>query len=112
MSAKNPTPLLPCPWCGSEKVEADYDDGDLQCGVRPQMSIRCMACMASGPGLDEETPTAIAAWNKGPYADRFEIHAKALFDHAKELQDKAAEHLRKADELLKAAATQVKKAKQ
>ena len=112
MSDKNPIPLLPCPWCGSDKVEVrwlDELDGN---------SVVCSACEATGPGFDQNKGNdrieqlAIIAWNKGPYADRLDIHAKALFDHAKELQDKAAEHLRKADELLKAAATQVKKAKQ
>lgn len=97
--ASNPIPLLPCPWCGSEEVELgwdDYNDGPV---------VHCKKCCAQGPCFDQSKfekheELAIAAWNKGPYADRFEIHAKALTAHAGELKAKAAEHLAKADELM------------
>jgi hypothetical protein len=95
----NPIPLLPCPWCGSENVEHETFDND-ECGVQ------CKDCGASGPttewhenGLLE----SIVAWNKGPYADRLEIHAKSLRAHADALRAKADEHRAKADELEKKA---------
>ncbi|HWD37811.1 MAG TPA: Lar family restriction alleviation protein [Fimbriimonas sp.] len=90
--------LSPCPWCGSEEVEMcreDWWDGNTP-------AVWCTRCGAIGPVMDgcNEDAAAIAAWNKGPYADRFEIHAAALKAHAEALKAKAAEHQKKADELL------------
>ncbi len=100
--AENPIALLPCPWCGSGNVGAcwrDDDDGSV---------VQCLECLAEGPcfpqsDFDKVEQRAIAAWNKGPYADRFEIHSAALKEHADQLKAQAAEHLAKADELLKKA---------
>jgi hypothetical protein len=75
-------------------------------GIDQWVAIECPDCGAAGPAFDwndEGVVEAIAAWNKGPYADRLEIHAKALADHAEKLRAEAAEHLAKADELLKKA---------
>ncbi len=100
--AENPIPLLPCPWCGSEEVELgwnqDYDGP----------TVWCKSCNSEGPGFpqtqfDKHEELAIAAWNKGPYADRMEVHAAALTAHAERLKAKAAEHIAKAQELLKKA---------
>jgi Lar family restriction alleviation protein len=97
--AENPIPLLPCPWCGSENVSLTY----LEHQLGNDEHVSCNKCNAYGPGFDSDEPAAIAAWNKGPYADRFEIHAAALKAHADHLRAKAEEHLAKADELMKKA---------
>jgi transcription elongation factor Elf1 len=99
---ENPIPLLPCPWCGSEKVTVYWkEDAD-------GTSVECEECLAACPcfsqrKIQDHEQYAIAAWNKGPYADRFEIHAAALKAHADQLKAKAQEHLAKADELMRKA---------
>jgi Lar family restriction alleviation protein len=98
----NPIPLLPCPWCGSEEVSlADFNDDDINLDCNYD-AVRCNheGCGAVGPIFHQDEAAAIAAWNKGPYADRYEIHAKALTAHADRLKAEAAEHIKKAEELL------------
>lgn len=90
--SKQPIPLLPCLWCGSDDLELDYNDQNIY--------VQCQKCWATGPWSEKDEAETIAVWNKGPYADRHEIHAAALKAHAEKLRAKAAEHLAKADELL------------
>jgi hypothetical protein len=93
--SKNPIPLLPCPWCGSEDVSLiHHEDANIEV-------VACMdeSCLARGPERYQNEAQAIAAWNKGPYADRLEIHVKTLRAHAEVLRSKADEHRAKADEL-------------
>lgn len=100
---KSPIPLLPCPWCGSANVgpgsRVSFDDLELDCNYD---AIRCYeeSCGAMGPVFHQDEASAIAGWNKGPYADRLQAHSEALRAHAQALIDKAAEHMQKADELL------------
>jgi Lar family restriction alleviation protein len=96
--AVNPIPLLPCPWCGSGDLEATCDGNGYT-------AVECQDCNATGPAFGDGSGDlqAVNAWNKGPYADRLEIHAKALATHADALRAQAAEHMAKADELLKKA---------
>lgn len=96
----NPIPLLPCPWCGSTNLGMEF------AGSHDYAAVECLDCDSQGPAFttDRNHDTAIeleavAAWNKGPYADREEAHAQALRDHANELTAKAQEHLTKAAEL-------------
>lgn len=85
--SKSAVLLLPCPWCGSEKMLLEDGYDEHECNDFP--FIRCKDCGAAGPSFLEDPASAIAAWNKGPYADRFEIHAKALEDHAAALKAQA-----------------------
>lgn len=103
----NPIPLLPCPWCGSENVSLTCDDEDFEVECNYE-TVYCLDCYVHGPVHEQDQASAIAVWNRGPYADRLEAHADALKRHAEALKAKADEHLKKAQELLaKAEAAEV-----
>ncbi len=55
-----PEVILPCPACGSDIIEIDWDNG-VYC-------MKCQRCSVGGPCFSDDDPieAAIAAWNALP----------------------------------------------
>ena len=49
----NKLTIIPCPFCGSDNVEFEYDIRGMECGV----------CGATGPDMNRSEEDAIMRWN-------------------------------------------------